>query len=403
MMNIQDLKNTITQNMNAIEKEPIHVEAFCAFLNSCRRTRLQEIGTLEMESNVSQRPYVNVAAIGYALAGKIYDNDLVQLFISETTQLSGRTFFGRGRTLRFEIDGIALFGVALGFSEIAATSDQTEWLLNLLNLSANVLKSDDQQLALVLAATAILEKEDFATVPNVELRVALSSACGFVVKEEDKQLAWQSIIETVSSNANGIQLSTAKAVFDFSVSALASLSVTGSGVNELSNLLGNLSAGMSHWTFENTPRVKNRPTRKWHIDNEYHVQNLLWAILKPIFPDLVDEEALPKIGHKSTRYDLGIPSLQTIIEVKFMRRSGQAACTKIIDELAADTALYFNKSSETGYKRMIAFIWDECRQTEEYDMIKRGLESLNGLEKAIILPRPERMGEQTKSDNKSAS
>ncbi|MEZ5980947.1 MAG: hypothetical protein R3C54_01405 [Parvularculaceae bacterium] len=76
-------------------------------------------------------------------------------------------------------------------------------------------------------------------------------------------------------------------------------------------------------------------------------QNLLWTILRPVFPDLVDEEHLPKVGHKSPRYDLGVPSLQTIIEVKFMRRRGQAECSKIIEEVAADRSLYLGP--KTGF------------------------------------------------------
>ena len=72
-----------------------------------------------------------------------------------------------------------------------------------------------------------------------------------------------------------------------------------------------------------------------------------------------------------------------------MRRAGTAECRKITQEIAADRSLYLG--NRTGYDKLIAFIWDECRQTEEYATLKQGLEGLEGIEKVIILPRPSRM------------
>ncbi|MBL7406418.1 hypothetical protein INQ30_29345, partial [Escherichia coli] len=40
------------------------------------------------------------------------------------------------------------------------------------------------------------------------------------------------------------------------------------------------------WTFEERPRTPRSPMVRWDIENEYHVQNLLWATLAPLFPDL---------------------------------------------------------------------------------------------------------------------
>ena len=160
-------------------------------------------------------------------------------------------------------------------------------------------------------------------------------------------------------------------------------------MTELIEILDGVSRSMGHWTYEEKPKVRNVPTQKWEIDHEYHVQNLLWTILRPIFPDLVDEETLKKLGHTSPRYDLGIPSLSTIIEVKYLRKRGQSALKAITDEIAADHSLYLREG--TGFTRMIAFIWDEQRQTEEYQTLQSGLENLSGLERVIIVPRPAKM------------
>ncbi len=72
-----------------------------------------------------------------------------------------------------------------------------------------------------------------------------------------------------------------------------------------------------------------------------------------------------------------------------MRKAGAAACRKTTEEIAADRSLYLGPA--TGYSRLIAFIWDECRQTEEYQTLKEGLEAMEGIKKVVILPRPSRM------------
>src|SRR5208337_5313224 len=81
---------------------------------------------------------------------------------------------------------------------------------------------------------------------------------------------------------------------------------------QLLHLLERVPAGLRNWTWETRPRTASAPLRQWHIDHEYHIQNLLWALLAPIFPDLDDEQYLTKIGQKSPRADLYIPSMKII-------------------------------------------------------------------------------------------
>ena len=58
--------------------------------------------------------YQQIAAAGYALARDPSRCGLVAAFKGAFEHLSGRTFFAGGRTPRFEVDGVALVGVALG-------------------------------------------------------------------------------------------------------------------------------------------------------------------------------------------------------------------------------------------------------------------------------------------------
>ena len=190
-------------------------------------------------------------------------------------------------------------------------------------------------------------------------------------------------------NGDPVQVAVNRAVFEQCAALLAALPIVGAGVAGLISILERLVKSMSHWTYESSARVKSVTPQHWEVDHEYHVQNLLWTVLRPVFSDLIDEQSLPKVGHKTPRYDLGIPSLATIVEVKFMRKAGSAACRKIIEEIAADRSLYLRPA--TGYTRLIAFIWDECSQTEEYQTLTDGLEGMEGIEKVVILPRPSRM------------
>jgi hypothetical protein len=102
-----------------------------------------------------------------------------------------------------------------------------------------------------------------------------------------------------------------------------------------------------------------------------------------------DEENMPSIGHKKPRADLGIPSLRTIVEVKFLRDRGQRGFAKIIDEIAADASLYLSRTSD--YDNIIAFVWDDCAQTEQHHELKSGIEQIKGISAAIVLPRPSSM------------
>jgi hypothetical protein len=157
-------------------------------------------------------------------------------------------------------------------------------------------------------------------------------------------------------------------------------------VAEVYDLLRRIPAALRKWTWEKKPRTARRDAeaRKWHIDNEYHVQNLLWAMLSPVFPDLADEEYLSRLGQYQPRADLCIPSLKLVIEVKFMR--SDTAPREIIEQVAADAGLYLTE--KTGFSGVLAFVWDDSRRTEQYAMLAEGLRTLKGVVEAIIVARP---------------
>jgi hypothetical protein len=140
------------------------------------------------------------------------------------------------------------------------------------------------------------------------------------------------------------------------------------------------------WTWEDKPRTSKRGAvaRKWCIDNEYHVQNLLYAILKPLLPSLDEEKYVASTGTYQPRADLFVLSLQLVIEVKFWYQNGSVK--DLTEQVAADHSLYLRPDSP--YRSIIAVIWDEGARTEEHPELDRGLAGLANMEDVILISRP---------------
>ena len=381
-MDLATLKRSLAQIPQPLSELPVHVEACCKFISAWR-------GNAANGAVLSiPRSYQETAALGFQLASGGVEPGLANVFLESTSQLSGRTYFGTGRVARFEIDGVALLGIALGYRTLSRAKVETEWLSSLLNESIAALSDDPWQASLVRAATVVLSGDSDWTSVDPVLAVSLRAAFNEDSRSTDRSAAWQAVIDGIGET-DPVRRAAHQRVFDVCAAALARLPVHGAGVSELIEILEGVSRSMSHWTYETKQRVRHVPPIQWAVEHEYHVQNLLWTILRPIFPDLVDEETLKKLGHTSPRYDLGVPSLHAIVEVKYMRDRGQSQLKKVTDEVAADHSLYLREG--TGYTKLIVFIWDEQRQTEEYKTLCDGLESLAGVERVIILPRPARM------------
>ncbi|MBO6636878.1 MAG: hypothetical protein JJ920_08115 [Roseitalea sp.] len=387
-MQLADLKPGLSISEANYSDLPAHVAGFCSFLIKSDHVILPSLFRIDGESDDDATAYPRIACIGYAMAAGLVTDDDAQSFRLGFDHLSGRTFFAEGRVPRFEVDGFALLGVALGARATQIAEDQLAWFIQLLAKSAINVPQEEWEYGLVKAAQVVLEVESWNSVDDVLFRVAMQAALNQEFVADDRQRAWEKVVSLVGETASP-KIAAGRAVYDSCVEALSRMPVHGAGFTELVSLLEALRDAMSHWTYETKPRVKGVLPQQWEIDHEYHVQNLLWTVLRPVFGDLVDEQSLPKVGHSTPRYDLGVPSLQTIIEVKFMRRAGTAECRKVTQEIAADRSLYLG--DRTGYDKLVAFIWDDCRQTEEYATLQQGLENLEGIEKVIILPRPSRM------------
>lgn len=167
-------------------------------------------------------------------------------------------------------------------------------------------------------------------------------------------------------------------------------------IDDVLALLRGIDRSLRDWTWEETRRTKTGEPRKWHVDNEYHVQNLLWITLASLFPDLESEGYSKKLGFVQPRADLTIPSLKLIIEAKFAYSSD--SLKKIQRELSEDAAAYFPLGSP--FDRMIAFVWDDAARTEEHATLIQGLEQLERIAGVVVVSRPAKMRVPAKAVSK---
>lgn len=158
---------------------------------------------------------------------------------------------------------------------------------------------------------------------------------------------------------------------------------------DLVTFLEKIPVGLKKWTWEDNARTKGGSPVKWPVKNEYHVQNLLYVLLAPIFNDISDEVYLEPVGQKTPRVDLYLPSMHTIIEVKY-RKDTKTSFQKLIGEIAEDASLY---RSDPKFKdaKIVAFLWDHTRATQEHAKFKEGVLKISGMDACVAISAPSSM------------
>lgn len=163
----------------------------------------------------------------------------------------------------------------------------------------------------------------------------------------------------------------------------------------VARLLAEAPRALQHWPWEDKRKTKNSRAAKWHVDSEYHVQALLWAMLAPVFPDLRREEYAPQVGPIQPRVDFGIPSLRLLIEAKFART--RAALKETVNEIAQDNSNYF--ATPGRYDRLLVFVWDNGAHSEDHALVREGLRKYERVIDAVIVSRPGHMTDATAPAN----
>lgn len=97
------------------------------------------------------------------------------------------------------------------------------------------------------------------------------------------------------------------------------------------------------------------------IEDEYDVQDILYVILKSIFPNLREEDPIPKVGAKSTKIDLIIRDEKILIEVKMIKSKDQNE-THFIEQLKVDFESYHECK---WLRKLFCFVYDPFKKTRD--------------------------------------
>lgn len=391
-----------------VRDAPPHVQAFVAWVDG--HASVDALRALADESaplTGAARTYQHVAVLGFAASERGLAAPHAPALVDGLTWLAGREWFVPGRLQTFEVDAVALLGVALG---LAAAADPeyvaapSPWMDAVLARAAAGL-ADPWERALVEAARYTLAPSDSAARRVAEaapdLAVALA-ARGALPQVPDAEMAAFTLAADLSFRSYGPDRAAAqRAALRRVIHNAAVIRPGAPTVRDVVALLEGVSRGMRRWTWEGKSRTQGAGAVQWPINNEYHVQNLLWAVLAPVFPDLEDEENLPSFGQKHPRFDLGIPSLRLIIEVKFVRGGTTRDYTDVIDQIAADASLY--DGDRRRYDRIVAFVWDDARHGEQHAELKQGLSKLRGVVASVVIARPGRIGPGAREAKRSGT
>ncbi|MDT3699859.1 MAG: hypothetical protein RO469_10550 [Thermincola sp.] len=125
-------------------------------------------------------------------------------------------------------------------------------------------------------------------------------------------------------------------------------------------------------------KIKQEDLNKIVIGNEYDVQHILFALLRPIFPE-TRTEVTEDAGYKAVRYDIWLDEYNIAIEIKCSRENMKER--DLTEELGADAFHY--KASH-----LFMFIFDKEKIISNIDAfvksLKRGKDTFGKDVEAIV-------------------
>ncbi len=131
-------------------------------------------------------------------------------------------------------------------------------------------------------------------------------------------------------------------------------------------------------------RLKHRRSGKSTLDinDEYDIQDILYVMLKGMFPTLQYEDPTSKVGPNSSRADFTILDLCVFIEVKHVSQKGKEKT--VHDECLTDIQKY---GKQEGCQKIIFFIYDPNKCIDNQYAYKTGLgttQNIDGKDVEII-------------------
>jgi hypothetical protein len=394
---LQDAAEALRRRILRVAELSPSDRAFLAWLlhDDTTSANLPALATAATANIETTRSYHGLAVIGYAAHAAGLNETQTDALSQGLKWLCGRNCEVAGEPAPFFTDAVALLGIALGARCLGDDESASicKWLLGFVPRAAKLPAVEPWQRCLFSVALGVVGGTDVPLPGDrsvADVRTALRARAIVPADgrgdeiEADERVTLDLLRRQVPQDLPEVRAALRLAAFSW-ICRSAPVIVPGrAGVADVIRLLERVPAGLRRWAWEEKGRTRSAEPRKWHVDHEYHVQDLLYFLLAPIFPDIKEEEYFPSLGQKQPRTDLFIPSMKLIIEAKFLRQGERV--TKVIDEVASDASLYLKEGND--YSGIIPFVWDDSRRSEEHALLRDGLRQIRGVLDAVIISRP---------------
>ena len=396
---LEDARTTLLRLVASVAGKGDTEESFVTWLvgNSLPSLGIEAAASAATTATGASRSASAVATLGYAAGIRQLSDDEDRALKSGLSWIANCDPVVRGTPMPFCMDAVTLAGVILGARRCDSCELKTkvgEWLSRCRNATVGGQGLGEWQewlLAIVAEAVGLDWSMKAAEgLDAAETRIALRSkglelAASSGLAASDEVAVLSRILTQDSSECSTVRAALRLASIEWIRRQRPVADLRAVSLGDVGSLLRHIPFGLKKWTWEAKPRTKSATeARRWHVDNEYHVQNMIWLVLAPLFPDLIDEDSTPKVGPVQPRADIGIPSLRLVVEAKFMRATNSPK--DMIEQIAEDASLY--RVAGSKYDTLIPFIWDDSRRSEHHEEMIRGLRQIPGIADAIIVSRP---------------
>lgn len=384
-MLLSDAQQAHLRMLAGADISPLH-QAFLAWLLPTRYIAGDPDGQVKAACTKrgGSRSYRDVALAGFS-AQKIAELDLTGQRDALVDWIQGTNVRSSGGYDPIVDDPVGLLGVMLAVNAAAdaIAAKGRNWLAVVCKEAATGMAKETHS-STFRAIGSLLAKTQVHADVSEDVVVALQSK-GLLLVDSAVYGAAFTKAKTIAEDVDIYTAAVRLAALDW-IHSLTAINIERPDVSQVRRVMEGVQSSLYRWVWEEKPRTNRRGAqpRKWHIENEYHFQSLLYAILRPIFADLKEEEYTVSVGTTQPRADLYIPSLKLVIEVKFWYKRDNSR--ELINQLAADASLYRARGSEV--QSVIPIIWDEGRRTEEHSVIQDGLAALDGLGRGVFVNRP---------------
>lgn len=388
---LRDLYATLVQQIKL--RADLSVEgAFTAWMTGL----IDESAKIESLDELSVSNYHHVSIV--AFLWEIDPATNCEPFLTDgLSRVAGRTItILDSEPAPFRHDAVALIGLALGAKRIGGDIEikVREWMQTFIKPGDRLAPAWKRvlyftTLSIVGAPVDLRDLDGLSECRDLQL--SFISKGIDIFGKVDIGLAYQEICQrAIKEDSEQIIAACSLVALNY-LAKSSTVSMNKPTIQELMQLLSRISSGLKRWPWEDKPLTRTSSAQKWDIQNEYHVQSLLYSLLAPIFPDIEDEFYLDPVGQLNPRADIGLPSLSVIIEIKFLR--SRIPIAKIVEEIAADASLYFKKDSVFAkkYSQMIIFLWDDSARTQLHHEFNKGVQKLSNIAGSVAISRPGNM------------